>query len=257
MLDDSETKGRASGYGTDERINFVSYPAFLMPMSLRFSWVLGTFLLITLGGVLLLYSPSSSDADSSPQPSSSLPAAVSDTATFAGGCFWCMEPPFDDVDGVASTTSGYAGGEEVDPSYREVASGATSHTETVQVVYDSTKVTYDRLLRIYWHNVDPFDGNGQFCDRGSQYRPAIFAHTTRQRRLAEASKKTVATRFEEEIAVEIHPLDAFYAAEEYHQNYYQKNPQDYKSYRTGCGRDMRLREIWGNAAGSDAPLAVK
>jgi peptide-methionine (S)-S-oxide reductase len=118
-------------------------------------------------------------------------------------------------------------------------------------------VSYERLLRVYWHNVDPFDGTGQFCDRGSQYRPAIFAHTDRQRRLAEESKAAVAARFDQPLAVEVHALDAFYAAEQYHQNYYQKNPTDYKRYRQGCRRDARLREIWGEAAGSDAPLTSK
>ena len=209
-------------------------------------------------GAALLACTSSSDAEDT-DSSSAVPisAAVADTATFAGGCFWCMEPPYDKIEGVASTTSGFAGGEKVNPTYREVASGMTNHTEVVQVVYDSTKVSYERLLRVYWHNVDPFDGTGQFCDRGSQYRPAIFAHTDRQRRLAEQSKETVAARFDQPLAVEIHALDAFYAAKAYHQNYYQKNPADYKRYRQGCGRDARLREIWGEAAGSDAPLAVK
>jgi peptide-methionine (S)-S-oxide reductase len=209
-------------------------------------------------GLVLLACTSSSDAERpAAPPEPALPAAVADTATFAGGCFWCMEPPFDEIDGVASTTSGFAGGEEKDPSYRKVALGLTNHTETVQVVYDSTKVGYERLLRVYWHNIDPFDGTGQFCDRGSQYRPAIFVHDARQRRLAEASKTAVAARFEESIAVEIHAYDAFYAAKQSHQNYYQKNPGHYKRYRRGCGRDDRLREIWGTAAGSDAPLASK
>jgi peptide-methionine (S)-S-oxide reductase len=210
-------------------------------------------------GLLLLSCAPSSDAEQTPTvvPDSTLPAAVADTATFAGGCFWCMEPPYDKVDGVASTTSGFAGGEKKNPSYREVASGTTKHTEVVQVVYDSTTVDYKRLLRIYWHNVDPFDGTGQFCDRGSQYRPAIFAHDARQHRLAAQSKKTVAAQFDQSIAVKVHDLDAFYAAEKYHQNYYKKKPGEYKRYRRGCGRDARLREIWGEAAGSDAPLATE
>jgi len=224
---------------------------------LRSSWILGVFLLFLLGGALFMSSLSSSDANSGPDRSTDIDPAVSDTATFAGGCFWCMEPPYDKIDGVASTTSGFAGGQEVDPSYREVAMGNTSHTETVQVIYDSTRVSYERLLRVYWHNVDPFDGGGQFCDRGSQYRPAIFAHTAQQRRLAQQSKKTVAAQFARDIAVQIQPLDAFYPAEQYHQNYYKKNPGRYKNYRRGCGRDARLREIWGDAAGSDAPLAAK
>ena len=209
-------------------------------------------------GIVLLACTSSSDAeDTSPSsPNAPIPATVADTATFAGGCFWCMEPPYDKIEGVASTTSGFAGGEKANPTYREVASGMTKHTEVVQVVYDSTKVSYERLLRVYWHNVDPFDGTGQFCDRGSQYRPAIFAHDDRQRRLAEQSKQTVAAQFNQPLAVEIHALDAFYPAESYHQNYYQKNPTDYKQYRQGCRRDARLRAIWGEAAGSDAPLAA-
>jgi peptide-methionine (S)-S-oxide reductase len=216
------------------------------------------FGVFALGLVLLACTTSSDAEDTDPSPSeTSIPAAVADTATFAGGCFWCMEPPYDKIDGVASTTSGFAGGEMIDPSYDQVAGGATDHTEVVQVVYDSTKVDYERLLRVYWHNVDPFDGTGQFCDRGSQYRPAIFPHNARQRRLAEQSKETVAARFDQSIAVEIQPLDAFYAAEQYHQNYYKKNPGHYNRYRRGCGRDARLQAIWGDAAGSDAPLAVK
>jgi len=222
----------------------------------RSPWLFGLALLVAIAtGGLLLYPSSSPDANG-PKPSQgpSIDPVVADTATFAGGCFWCMEPPYDKVEGVASTTSGFAGGEMADPSYNQVASGATKHTEVVQVVYDSTKVSYERLLRIYWHNVDPFDGTGQFCDRGSQYRPAIFAHDDRQLRLAEDSKDTVADRFDQSIAVEVERLDAFYAAEDYHQNYYQKNPGDYKRYRQGCGRDARLREVWGGAAMSDAPL---
>lgn len=208
------------------------------------------------GCVLLACTPSSDATDSpSATPDTTLPAQVADTATFAGGCFWCMEPPYDKIDGVASTMSGFAGGDVENPSYRQVASGMTKHTEVVQVIYDSTKVDYERLLRVYWHNVDPFDANGQFCDRGSQYRPAIFVHDSDQRRLAEDSKATVAARFSDSIAVEIHPLEAFYAAKEYHQNYYQKNPRDYKDYRTGCRRDARLEEIWGDAAGGDGSLA--
>lgn len=229
-----------------------------MTLSSQTSWLVGGILLIMLAGGLSLSTLPTSDADGQPTPTSTEVApTVADTATFAGGCFWCMEPPYDKIEGVASTTSGFAGGKEVDPSYREVAMGKTSHTEVVQVVYDSTKVSYEQLLRIYWHNIDPFDGGGQFCDRGSQYRPAIFAHTARHQRLAKQSKETVAARFPQSIAVQIQPLDAFYAAETYHQNYYQKNPRQYKNYRSGCGRDARLREIWGEAAGSDASLAAK
>lgn len=222
----------------------------------RSSWLFGLALLVAVAtGGLLLYPSSPSDANGpAPSQGPSIDPVVADTATFAGGCFWCMEPPYDEVDGVASTTSGFAGGEMADPSYQQVASGATEHTEVVQVVYDSTAVSYERLLRIYWHNVDPFDGTGQFCDRGSQYRPAIFAHDAQQQRSAERSKETVAAQFDRDIAVQVQSLDAFYAAEDYHQNYYQKNPGDYKRYRQGCGRDARLREVWGEAAMSDAPL---
>lgn len=225
-----------------------------MKLFSHYSWVFGALLVLLLSGGLFL-SSSSSEAEKPSAAALDLDPAVSDTATFAGGCFWCMEPPFDKIDGVASTTSGFAGGKKVEPSYREVASGATNHTEVVQVVYDSTKVSYDRLLRVYWHNVDPFDGTGQFCDRGSQYRPAIFAHDDRQSRLAQQSKETIAAQFDQDIAVQVQSLDAFYAAEEYHQNYYKKNPRDYKRYRSGCGRDARLREIWGANAMTDASLS--
>ena len=225
-----------------------------MKLFSKYSWFFGALLVLLLSGGLLL-SSSSSDADRPSSPAPDLDPAVTDTATFAGGCFWCMEPPYDKIDGVASTTSGFAGGEQANPSYREVASGTTQHTEVVQVVYDSTMVDYERLLRVYWHNVDPFDGGGQFCDRGSQYRPAIFAHVNRQFRLAQESKDAVADQFDQDIAVNVQSLDAFYAAEEYHQNYYKKNPREYKTYRTGCGRDARLREIWGKNAMTDASLA--
>ena len=221
-----------------------------------YSWVFGGLLVLLLSGGLLL-SSSSSDAEDPASAAPNLAPAVSDTATFAGGCFWCMEPPYDKIDGVASTTSGFAGGDEVDPSYREVASGTTNHTEVVQVVYDSTEVSYDRLLRVYWHNVAPFDGTGQFCDRGSQYRPAIFAHNDRQHQRAQESKETVAAQFDREIAVQVQSLDAFYAAEKYHQNYYEKNPRDYERYRNGCGRDARLQEIWGANAMTDASLSLE
>jgi len=226
-----------------------------MKLFSQYAWGLGVLLVLLLSGGLLLSSLSSDAEDPSPAAVPDLAPAVSDTATFAGGCFWCMEPPYDKIDGVASTTSGFAGGETMDPSYREVASGGTNHTEVVQVLYDSTTVSYDRLLRVYWHNVDPFDGTGQFCDRGSQYRPAVFAHDDRQFRLAQQSKDTVAAQFDRDIAVQVQSLDAFYAAEEYHQNYYKKNPRDYKRYRNGCGRDARLQEIWGANAMTDASLS--
>ena len=183
-----------------------------------------------------------------PAATADIDPAVADTATLAGGCFWCMEPPFDRLEGVASTTSGFSGGTKENPSYREVAMGRTDHTEAVQVVYDSTQVDYERLLYVYWRNVDPLDGGGQFCDRGSQYRPAIFAHSERQQRRADASLEEISGRFDAAIEVEIQRLDAFYAAEDYHQNYYRKNPAEYSSYREGCRRDARLTELWGEEA---------
>lgn len=212
-----------------------------------------------LAGLLLLSCTSSSDGDPSQtvSPDTTLPAAVADTSTFAAGCFWCAEAAFDEVEGVAATTSGFAGGEVANPSYDQVSRGRTDHTEVVQVIYDSSQVDYERLLRVYWHNVDPFDGEGQFCDRGSQYRPAIFTRDARQHRLAEQSMETVMTLFDRPIAVEIEPLDAFYPAEEYHQDYHQKNPQHYKSYVQGCGRYDRLEEVWGERARSAAPLTAE
>jgi len=170
-------------------------------------------------------------------------------ATFAGGCFWCMEPPYDEIDGVVETISGFSGGHVVDPSYQQVVQGRTGHLEVVQVVYDPAKVDYQKLLDIYWPNVDPFDGGGQFCDRGESYRPAIFVHDERQERLAQQSLERVQARFEQPIEVTIEPFEAFYRAEDYHQNYYQENSIRYKYYRWRCGRDDRLEAVWGDQAG--------
>jgi peptide-methionine (S)-S-oxide reductase len=169
------------------------------------------------------------------------------TATFAGGCFWCMEPPFDQLDGVISTTSGYTGGHKADPTYREVSSGSTGHAEAVQIVYDPERVDYERLLEVFWHNVDPLDAGGQFCDRGNQYRTAIFYHNENQRELAEASKRALQASGElpGPIVTEIVEAGTFYPAEDYHQDYYEKNPIRYKYYRWRCGRDARLEELWG------------
>jgi peptide-methionine (S)-S-oxide reductase len=169
-------------------------------------------------------------------------------ATFAGGCFWCMEPPFDHVDGVISTTSGYTGGKVVDPSYEQVSDGGTGHAEAVQVRFDPRKVSYSKLLEIFWRNVDPVTPNRQFCDGGSQYRSAIFYHDAEQRRLALASRQAIvdSKRFDRPIVTEITPASAFYPAEDYHQDYYVKNPVRYKYYRWNCGRDQRLEQLWGN-----------
>ena len=169
-------------------------------------------------------------------------------ATFAGGCFWCMEPPYDELDGVLATTSGYTGGHKADPTYHEVSAGSTGHAEAVQITYDPSKVSYQELLEVFWRNVDPLDAGGQFCDRGDQYRTAIFVHDEEQRRLAEASKEALeeSGRFDQPIVTAIEDAGPFYAAEEYHQDYYEKNPLQYKFYRWNCGRDARLAELWGD-----------
>ncbi len=175
------------------------------------------------------------------------PPATTAKATFAGGCFWCMEPPFDKLDGVLSTTSGYTGGTKVNPTYQEVSAGSTGHAEAMQVEYDPKRVSFEKLLDVFWHNVDPTQKDGQFCDHGSQYRTAIFVHDAEQKRVADASKATLekSKPFKGDIVTEIVPATTFYPAEEYHQDYYMKNPLRYKLYRTGCGRDARLKEVWG------------
>lgn len=167
-------------------------------------------------------------------------------ATFAGGCFWCMEPPFDNLDGVISTTSGYAGGTEENPTYEEVSSGRTGHAEVVQVLYDQEKVSYEKLLDVFWKNIDPTQKNGQFVDIGNHYRSAIFYHDEKQRELAEKSKKELEASglFENPLVTRIEPAGPFYPAETYHQEYYRKNPERYKLYRYGSGRDKFLDETW-------------
>lgn len=170
-------------------------------------------------------------------------------ATFAGGCFWCTEADFDKVPGVISTTSGYTGGHVANPSYTQVSAGGTGHAEAVEVVYDPHKVSYDELLSYYWRHVDPTVKNRQFCDVGEQYRTAIFVHDDEQRRLAEASKKKVEAELKQPIYTEIVPAGPFYKAEDYHQDFYQKNPTKYKFYRWNCGRDQRLEQLWGARKG--------
>ncbi|MCV6623561.1 MAG: peptide-methionine (S)-S-oxide reductase MsrA [Cellvibrionaceae bacterium] len=181
-------------------------------------------------------------------------AAELSSATFAGGCFWCMEKPFDQIEGVHSTVSGYIGGHKHEPSYREVSAGTTGHTEAVEIKFDPEKVSFEELLAVFWRNVDPFDGKGQFCDKGSQYRPGIFFHDEQQKAKAERSlaklksgELKAALAGGEKIAVEITKASPFYAAEDYHQDYYQKNPVRYHYYRYRCGRDARLEAVWGPA----------
>ena len=173
------------------------------------------------------------------------------TATFAGGCFWCVESDFDKVEGVVSTTSGYTGGQKKNPTYEEVSAGRTGHAEAVEIVYDPKKVGYEKLLDVFWRSVDPTTSDRQFCDSGRQYRTAIFYHNEEQKRLAEESKKKLEKTkpFKEPLVTEIVPAKAFYAAEEYHQDYYKKNPLRYKFYRLSCGRDERLEQLWGKAGG--------
>jgi peptide-methionine (S)-S-oxide reductase len=170
-------------------------------------------------------------------------------AAFAGGCFWCMEPPFEALDGVISVTAGYTGGTKLNPTYEEVSAGGTGHAESIEVVYDPAKVSYEKLLDVFWHNVDPTDASGQFCDRGRQYRTAIFYHDDTQKRLAEASRQAIASSLKVHgpIVTEIVAAGQFWPAEEYHQDYYKKNPIRYRFYRYNCGRDQRLAEVWGAA----------
>ncbi|WP_355661539.1 peptide-methionine (S)-S-oxide reductase MsrA [Halomonas salifodinae] len=170
-------------------------------------------------------------------------------AVFAGGCFWCVEEAFDPVEGVLSTTSGFSGGRVESPSYQQVVAGGTGHAEVVKVEYDPERVDYADLLHVFWRNIDPFAVNRQFCDAGEPYRSALFPMDAEQRALAEASLAAVAERFDAPIATEISDFEAFYPAEEYHQNYYQKNPLRYRFYKSACGREERLAEIWGEEAG--------
>lgn len=166
-------------------------------------------------------------------------------ATFAGGCFWCVEEAFDAVPGVVATISGYTGGRLPNPTYDQVSHGGTGHAEAVDIAYDPAVVTYERLLDVFWHNVDPLDAGGQFCDRGDSYRAVVFTRDERQHRLAMESKRALDSRFNLPIATEIVSAATFYPAEEYHQNYYKRNPVRYRFYKWNCGRAQRLEELWG------------
>ena len=198
--------------------------------------------LLLLGSLLFLGLFHPAYSDNNPAASSGLAKA-----TFAGGCFWCMVPPFAKLPGVISVTSGYTGGQKVNPTYEEVSAGGTGHAEAVEIVYDPTKISYSQLLDVFWHNIDPLDATGQFCDKGNQYRSAIFTHNDEQKRLAEASKQALeqSGRFKQPLVTAIVPASTFYPAEDHHQDYYQKNPVRYKFYRYSCGRDKRLEELWG------------
>lgn len=180
-------------------------------------------------------------------------------AIFAGGCFWCMEPPFDKLEGVISTTSGYTGGRTKNPSYKQVSSETTGHYEAVKITYDPSKIDYTTLLNVFWHNIDPLDGNGQFCDKGESYRTAIFYLNDEQKKLAEESKNQLISSgyFKNDVVTEIIAAQTFYPAEDYHQNYYQKSPLRYKYYRFACKRDQRLKDLWGESAGVGGMLVPK
>ena len=210
---------------------------------------IGVVLGLLLGGVLLAAVPAET-AERGPAPG----GRALEKATFAGGCFWCMEAPFDKLDGVVSVTAGYTGGRTVKPTYEEVSGGGTGHAESVEIVFDPAKIAYGTLLDVFWRNVDPTTPNRQFCDVGAQYRTAVFYHGEEQRRLAEESRKALeeSKRLPARIVTEIAPAGPFWPAEEYHQHYYKKNPVRYKYYRYSCGRDQRLEQLWGRDAGHRA-----
>lgn len=197
--------------------------------------LLGAFFLLLAGFAL------------TPQPGAAAPRLAS--AVFSGGCFWCTESDFDHIPGVVSTTSGYAGGKVSNPSYEQVSAGGTGHIESVKVVYDPAKVSYQALVARFFRTVDPLDSGGQFCDRGNQYRTAIFVANDSERRIAQATKARASALLKKPVATLVLPAGDFYPAEGYHQDYYRKNPVRYKYYRWRCGRDARLTQVWGNSAG--------
>ena len=170
------------------------------------------------------------------------------SAVFAGGCFWCMEPPFDKIDGVLSTTSGYTGGQKTAPTYQDVSQHRTHHLEAVRVVYDPKKVNYADLLDVFWHNIDPTQADGQFCDRGEPYHTAVFVANKAERAAAEKTKSKAAKTLGKAVVTEVREAAVFWEAEDYHQDFYKKNPAHYTRYRLGCGRDARLKELWGESA---------
>ncbi len=196
-------------------------------------------------GVLIV-----SSASIAQTPQSGAPAGGQAVATFAGGCFWCMEEAYEKVAGVSSVVSGFMGGNVANPTYKQVSGGSTGHAEVVQVTFDPAKVTYQQLVDWFWVNIDPGDASGQFCDKGSEYRSAIFFHGDEQKRIAQASKEKLQAsgRLKQPIATEITAADTFYPAEDYHQDYYKKNSARYQYYKYGCGRAARLEQIWGKPA---------
>ncbi len=216
----------------------------MTPLIDRISKTLFSLAAAALAVSILVAGPARSENEDKPMTDSKNLAK----ATFAGGCFWCMEPPFDKLDGVISSTSGYIGGHKKDPTYEQVSSGTTGHAEAVEIVYDPKKVTYEQLLAVFWRNIDPTTANRQFCDVGSQYRTGVFYHDEEQKRLAERSKRELdeSGKLPSPVVTEITEAGEFYPAEDYHQDYYKKNPIRYKYYRFGCGRDKRLEQLWGD-----------
>jgi methionine-S-sulfoxide reductase len=194
-------------------------------------------------------------ADAEPPPAANDPTMPTELATFAGGCFWCMEPPFEELPGVADVTAGYTGGRVPDPTYEQVSSGDTGHAEAIQVTYDPSKVTYQQLLDVFWRNIDPTAEDRQFSDKGTQYRTAIFTHTAEQARLAEASKQALAAAgtFRAPIVTQIQPAGPFYPAEDEHQGYAKRNPMRYTVYKIGSGREGFLKRAWGDERTGTAP----
>ncbi len=214
-------------------------------MTKEAAMTIGVALGLALAGILLV-AGHAKGKEGGPGPG----GARLEKATFAGGCFWCMESPFDSLPGVASVTVGYTGGRTVKPTYEEVSAGGTGHAESIEVVFDPSRIGYGKLLDVFWRNVDPTTPSRQFCDVGTQYRTAIFYHGGEQKALAEASKTALeeSKRLPGRIVTEIAPAGEFWPAEEYHQHYYKKNPIRYKYYRYSCGRDQRLEELWGRDA---------
>jgi peptide-methionine (S)-S-oxide reductase len=206
--------------------------------------------LIAAASIAVVVTVAAAVAQSRPEKPAATAGRPLATATLAGGCFWCVESDFDKMDGVISTTSGYIGGRKANPTYQEVSAGGTGHTEAVQIVFDPSRVSYRTLVDRFWMTIDPTVKDQQFCDVGSQYRSEIFFHDEEQRREAEASKAAIekSKPFKQPIVTEITMATTFYPAEEYHQDYYLKNPIRYRYYRTGCGRDARLKQLWGDKA---------
>lgn len=224
-------------------------------MSMRLSTtLLSLFITACASGGVAVGAPENGGKDTRPYVlAADLEARVAaktlSSAVFAGGCFWCLETAFEPLPGVVAAISGYSGGSVKNPTYEDVGSSRTGHFESVRVVYDPRKITYARLLEVFWHNIDPTQGDGQFCDRGPQYRSAVFVNGPEEKRAAEETRDAAAVTLSQAVVTQILPFDAFWAAENYHQDFFRTNPDHYHAYREGCGRDRRLRALWGEPAG--------